>query len=350
MRAKHLDAGVAVSYTRRKRHNHGGYVTSPRLRAVITDADYPDVAQERAILDAAGAELVREHLTAEDDLIRALAGADVILNQFSQLTARVIESLDRCKGIVRYGVGFDTVDVAAATRCGIYVCNVPDYGTDEVSDHAITLLLAVARKLLTLAQGVQDGVWSVEPARPVGRLRGRTLGIVGLGRIGAMTAAKAQAFGIRVIAYDPLRPMHYFAERNVGRATLDELLQTADYISLHAPLSDETHHLIDARALGLMKPTAFLVNTARGGLVDGVALAHALREGEIAGAAIDVTETEPIPRDHPLLGLANCILTPHAAWYSDESAAALQRLAGEEAARLVRGEPPRCPVNQIAPR
>jgi len=162
-----------------------------------------------------------------------------------------------------------------------------------------------------------------------------------------MTAAKAQAFGIRVIAHDPLRPMHYFAERNVGRATLEELLQTADYVSLHAPLSAETRHLIDERALGLMKPTAFLVNTARGGLVDGAALARALRAGQIAGAALDVTEQEPIPRDSPLLGLENCILTPHAAWYSDESAAALQRLAGEEAARLVLGEAPRCPVNQI---
>jgi D-3-phosphoglycerate dehydrogenase / 2-oxoglutarate reductase len=325
-------------------------VTSSRYRAVITDADYPDVAQERAILQAAGADLIREHLTAEDDLIRALAGADVVLNQFSQITARVIESLDRCRGIVRYGVGFDTVDVEAATRRGIHVCNVPDYGTDEVSDHAITLLLAVARKLIPLARGVQDGVWSVEPIKPVGRLRGRTLGIIGLGRIGTMTATKAQAFGIRVIAYDPLRPMHYFAERNIGRATLDELLQAADYISIHAPLTDATRHLIDDRALRLMKPTAFLVNTARGALVDGAALAHALRSGQIAGAAIDVTEQEPIPRDHPLLGLDTCILTPHAAWYSDESAAALQRLAGEEAARLVLGEPPRCPVNQIAPR
>ena len=321
-------------------------MTSPRYRAVITDADYPDVAQERAILEAAGCELIREHLTSEDDLILALAGADVVLNQFSQVTARVIDALDRCRGIVRYGVGFDTVDVEAATRRGIYVCNVPDYGADEVSDHAFTLLLAIARKLIVAARGVQEGVWSVEPIKPVGRLRGRTLGIIGLGRIGEMTAAKAQAFGIRVIAYDPLRPMHYFAERNVGRATLDELLQTSDYISIHAPLSGETRHLIDERALSLMKPTAFLVNTARGGLVDGAALARALRSGQIAGAAIDVTEQEPIPRDSPLLGLDNCIITPHAAWYSDESSAALQRLAGEEAARLVLGEAPRCPVNR----
>jgi D-3-phosphoglycerate dehydrogenase len=325
----------------------GGAVTSTRYRAVITDADYPDVPQERAILEAIGAEVVWANLRTEDDLIASLAGADVLLTQYAPLTARVIDALDRCRGIVRYGVGFDTVDVPAATRRGIYVCNVPDYGTDEVSDHAITLLLTMARKVIQLAQGVQNGVWSLEPIKPVWRLRSRTLGIVGLGRIGAMTAAKAQAFGIRVIAHDPLRPMAYFAERNVGRVELDDLLREADYVSVHAPLSDDTRHLIGERALGLMKPTALLVNTARGGLVDGEALAQALRSGQIAGAAIDVAETEPIPRDSPLLGLENCIITPHAAWYSDESSAALQRLAAEEAVRLLRGEPPRCPVNRL---
>jgi D-3-phosphoglycerate dehydrogenase len=319
----------------------------PRFRAVVTDADYPDVAQERAILEAIGAELVRENVQAEDDLIRVLKGADVVLNQYAKLTGRVIDALDRCKGIVRYGVGFDGTDLETATRRGIVVCNVPDYGTDEVSDHAITLLLAVARKLVLLANGVQHGVWSVEPAKPVGRLRGRTLGIIGLGRIGTLTARKAQAFGIQVIAYDPYLSPDAFAERNVGQASLGDLLQTADYVSVHTPLSDATRHLIGERELGLMKPSAFLINTGRGGLVDGEALARALRSAQIAGAGIDVTEIEPIPRDHPLLGLESCIITPHAAWYSDESAAALQRLAGEEAARILLGQPARCPVNRV---
>jgi len=322
-------------------------VTSPRFRAVIADAEYPDVAQERAILEGIGAELVRLQVKDEDALIPALAGAEVILAQYAPLTARVLATLDRCRGIVRYGVGYDTVDVGAATRHGIYVCNVPDYGTDEVSDHAITLLLAITRKLIVAAQGVQNGVWSVEHIKPVGRLRGRTLGIIGLGRIGSLTASKAQAFGIKVIAHDPLVSAEAFAERNVTPVSLDELLQTSDFISVHAPLSAETRHLIGERALGLMKPTAFLVNTARGGLVDADALAQALRAGQIAGAAIDVLETEPIARDSALLGLENCILTPHAAWYSDEAAAALQRLAGEEAARLLLGEAPRCPVNRL---
>jgi D-3-phosphoglycerate dehydrogenase len=323
-------------------------VTAPRYRAVITDCDYPDVEQQRAVLEAAGADLIWENLRTEEALIAGLAGAEVLLTQYAPLTARVIASLDRCRGIVRYGVGYDTVDVEAATRHGIYVCNVPDYGTDEVSDHAVTMLLVVARKIVPLAQGVQAGVWSLEHIKPVGRLRGRTLGIIGLGRIGALTAAKARGFGIRVIGHDPYLPASRFAELGVERAELDDLLRESDYVSIHAPLNAETHHLISDRALALMKPSAFLINTARGGLVDAAALGRALRSGQIAGAAIDVAETEPIPRDSPLLGLDNCIVTPHAAWYSDEAAAALQRLAAEEAVRLLTGEPPRCPVNRLS--
>src|SRR5215212_1170588 len=324
-----------------------GAVTSPRYRAVITDADYPDVSEQRAVLEAIDAELVWENLRTEEALVAGLAGADVLLTQYAPLTARVIESLDHCKGIVRYGVGYDSVDLAAASRRGIYVCNVPDYGSDEVSDHAVTMLLVIARKIIPLAQNVQAGVWSLEPIKPVWRLKGRTLGIVGLGRIGTMTAAKARAFVLRVIACDPLLPAAAFAERSVERVELDDLLRQSDYVSLHAPLSDETRHLIGERTLALMKPTAFLVNTARGGLVDAEALARALRDGRLAGAAIDVTEIEPIPRNSPLLGLDTCVITPHAAWYSDESSSALQRLAAEEAARLLLGEPPRCPVNRL---
>ena len=317
----------------------------PRFRVVVTDADYPHLDEERAVLEPIGAELVREQALTEDDLIRVCRGADMLLNQYAKLTARVIDSLDRCKGIVRYGVGFDVVDLPAATRRGIVVCNVPDYGTDEVSDHAITLLLSIARKLVPMANGVQQGTWTVDPYKPVWRLRGRTLGIIGLGRIGALAASKAQGFGLRVIAHDPYRAPEYFRERNVEPVELDELLRAADYVSIHAPLSDETRHLIDADRLALMKPTAYLVNTARGGLIDGEALARALREGRLAGAALDVTETEPIPRDSPLLGLDTCIITPHAAWYSEEGARALQRLAAEEVARILLGQPPRCPVN-----
>ncbi len=321
---------------------------SHRFRVVVTDYDYVSFDEERTVLDPIGAELVLEHARAEDELIAVGRGADALLVQYGRITARVIDALDGCRAIVRYGVGVDQVNIPAATRRGIWVCNVPDYGTDEVSDHAVTLLLASARKLVPMANSVQAGHWDVNEFKPIGRLRGRTLGVIGLGRIGSLVAHKAQAFGLRVIASDPHRSTDYFAERDVESVVLDRLLAESDFVSVNAPLTDETRHLIGERALGLMKPSAILVNTARGGLVDGAALARALREGQIAGAALDVTEQEPIPSGDPLLGLVNCVLTPHAAWYSEEASRALKTMAAEEVARILQGQPPRCPVNQVA--
>jgi D-3-phosphoglycerate dehydrogenase / 2-oxoglutarate reductase len=318
-----------------------------RFRVVVTDYDYPSLDEERAVLEATGAELDPHQARTEAELVAICRDADVVLTQYAPLTARVIDALDRCRGIVRYGVGVDTVDIPAATRRGIWVCNVPDYGVDEVSDHAVTLLLALARKLIPMAEAVQAGRWDVNEFKPIRRLRGRTLGLIGLGRIGSAVARKARPFGLRVIAADPYRPAEYFAERHVEAVGLDDLLAAGDYVSVHAPLTEETHHLIGERELGLMKPTAFLINTARGGVVDGRAVAGALREGRIAGAGLDVVEREPIAPDDPLLGLPNCIITPHAAWHSDEAFRALKTLAAEEAARLLLGQPPRCPVNEV---
>jgi D-3-phosphoglycerate dehydrogenase len=322
--------------------------TSPRYRVVVTDYDYVSFDDERAVLEPIGAELVLNQARTEDELIAVCRGADAVLCQYAPMTAAVIDALQHCRGIVRYGVGVDTVDLDAAARRGIPVCNVPDYGTDEVSDHTITLLLAAARKLIPMANDVQAGLWDVNRYTPIGRLAGRTLGIVGLGRIGSAVAAKARPFGMRRVAHDPYRPADYFAERDVEPLALDDLLRAADFVSVNAPLTAETRHLIGARELARMRPTALLVNTARGGLVDGAALARALREGQIAGAALDVLETEPMPPHDPLLGLPNCLVTPHAAWYSEEASHALKRLAAEEAARLVTGQPPRCPVNATA--
>ena len=319
---------------------------NPRFRVVVTDYDYVSFDEERAVLDPIGAELELHHARTEQELSAAGRGADALLVQYGRITARVVDSLDRCRGIVRYGVGVDSIDIPAATRRGIWVCNVPDYGTDEVSDHAVTLLLAGARKLVPMANAVQAGRWDVNPFKPVGRLRGRTLGVIGLGRIGSMVAAKAAPIGIRVIAHDPYRSEPYFAERGVEPVGLDELLAAADFVSVNAPLTDQTRHLIGERELGLMKPNALLVNTARGGLVDGAAPARALREGRLAWAALDVVEREPIPPDDPLLGLDNCQITPHAAWYSEEASRSLKTMAAEEVARILLSQPPRCPVNE----
>lgn len=321
--------------------------SSPRFRVVVTDYDYPSLDDERAVLDPIGADLVPNQVRTESDLIAACRGADVLLNQYAQLTPAVIDSLDRCRAIVRYGVGVDTIDVPAATRRGIWVCNVPDYGIDEVSDHAVTMLLAAARKLVPLVNAVQAGQWDVNQVKPIARLRGRALGLIGLGRIGSAVARKARPFGLRLIAHDPNRRPEQFAELDVAPVGLDELLTEADYVSIHCPLSEQTRHLIGERELGLMKPSALLINTARGGIVDGAALARALREGGIAGAALDVVEHEPIPPEDPLLGLPNCLITPHAAWYSEEASRALKTMAAEEVARILIGQPPRCPVNSI---
>ena len=322
-----------------------------RFRVVVTDADYPAFDEERSVLERLGAELVIHQARTEAELISACHGADALLNQYAQITPTVIESLDRCRVIVRYGVGIDTINVPAATRRGIWVCNVPDYGTDEVSDHTVTLLLAAARKLVPLVNAVQAGRWDVNIAKPIRRLRGSTLGLVGLGRIGSAVARKARPFGFELIAaHDPHVGGSHFAERDVRGVNLDELLAMADYVSIHCPLTEETHHLIGERELGRMKKSAFLINTARGAIVDNAALARALREGRIAGAALDVVETEPIPHDDPLLGLSNCLITPHAAWYSEEASRDLKTKAAEEVARVLLGEPPRCPVNAVASR
>ena len=319
-----------------------------RFRVVVTDADYPAFDEERSVLERIGAELVIHQARTEPELISACHGADALLNQYAQITPTVVESLDRCRVMVRYGVGIDTINVPAATRRGIWVCNVPDYGTDEVSDHTVTLLLAAARKLVPLVNAVQAGQWDVNIAKPIRRLRGSTLGLVGLGRIGSAVARKARPFGFELIAaHDPHVGGSHFADREVRRVDLDQLLAMADYVSIHCPLTEDTRHLIGEPELDGVKSSAFLINAARGAIVDNAALAGALREGRIAGAALDVVELEPIPHDHPLLGLPNCLITPHAAWYSEEASRDLKTKAAEEVARVLLGEAPRCPVNAV---
>lgn len=310
-----------------------------RPRVVVTDHDYAGLDPEEAVLGPLGVELVDARCQSEDELVAACADADAILNQYLRLTPRVFAALRRCRVVVRYGVGYDNVDLDAATAAGVPVCNVPDYGVEEVSDHAIALLLALARKVVLLDRRVRAGVWDVQQAKPVHRLAGRTLGVVGLGRIGSAVARKAQGLGLRVIAWDPYRPADYFAERGVEPVALDQLLERSDFVSVHTPLNDETRGLIGAAELGRMQPGAFLINTARGAIVDERALVEALRSGRLGGAALDVLEREPIPAGHPLLGFDNCILTPHAAWFSAESFVSLKTLAAEEVARALRGEP-----------
>jgi len=257
----------------------------------------------------------------------------------------VIGKLNRCKIIARYGIGVDNVDVAAATRAKILVTNVPDYCIDEVSDHALALLLALARRIAAAGGAVKAGGWDIVPHAGIRRLRGQTLGLLGFGKIAKALASKVQPLGMKVLVYDPYIEPSLIAQQEAEAASLDRLLAEADAVSIHVPLSPETRNLIGQRELACMKPTALVINTSRGGIVDEQALAVALGEGKLGGAAVDVLSVEPPPPDHPLRQAPNLILTPHLAFYSRESVIELQTKAAEEVARALKGEPPRSPVN-----
>ena len=312
----------------------------------ITDYVFPSLEPERAVLHALGAELRPAQCKSEEEIIELTQGADAVLNCYAKMTARVIEKLGRCKIIARYGIGVDNVDLAVATRAGIVVTNVPDYCIDEVSDHALALLLALARRIAIADGAVQGGAWDVVAHAGIRRLRGQTLGLVGFGKIAVAVSAKAQAFGLRVLACDPFVGSEAMARHGVQAVDFDGLLAESDAISIHVPLAPETRNLIGARELTRMKPTAFLINTSRGGIVDEQALATALKENRLGGAALDVLSVEPPPLDHPLRQAPNLILTPHLAFYSRESVIELQTKAAEEVARALKGEPPRSPVNR----
>jgi D-3-phosphoglycerate dehydrogenase len=263
---------------------------SSRPRVFLTDYDFPTLEPERKVLDAAGIELVPTQSRGEAELVENCRRADALLVEYAAVTGVVIAALERCRVIVRYGVGFDNLDVAAATARGIWACNVPDYAVEEVSDHALALLLALARKVVLLNGAVQAGRWDVHEAKPIFRLQEQTVGVLGFGRIGAALGRKVSALGCRVLAHDPYLDPARIAERGARAVELETLLGESDYVSVHAVLTPETRHLINESTLRTMKPTAFLINTSRGGLVDAAALARAIREGWIAGAALDVLE------------------------------------------------------------
>lgn len=319
-------------------------------KVVITDYYYESIQQEAAVMAEIGAELRDYHCQTEDEVIAAAAGCDALICQFAPITRKVIESLDKCKVIVRYAIGVDNIDVAAAEERGIYVCNVPDYGIDEVSNHAIALLLDCAKKLTYLAGQVKQGNCSYTTVKPLYRMEGKTLGLMGFGRIPRLVAKKMAGFGVHIIAYDPMMNEEQARELGVTPVSFDQLLRESDYLSVHCPLTADTHHLFNEAAFRVMKPTAIFINTARGAVVNEADLIHALEQGEIAMAGIDVTETEPIPVGHPLLKLDNAVVTPHVAWYSEEAVQSLQLKAAQEAARVLMGQPPLNPVNHPAAR
>ncbi|MDW8396654.1 MAG: C-terminal binding protein, partial [Anaerolineae bacterium] len=280
-------------------------------------------------------------------VIRAGADADVLLVNLAPITARVFAALPKLRGVVRYGVGYDNVDLHAATARGVRVANIPDFCTPEVADHTLALLLALARKVIPLDASVRAGEWAaLGVARPIRRLAGQTVGLIGFGRIGREVARRCMPFGLRVLAYDRYVDSDTIRAAGAIPADLETVLRESDFVSIHVPLNAETRGLINAAALRKMKRTAALINVARGPVVNTLDLAYALHQGQIAGAALDVFEIEPLPLDHPIRQAPNVILQPHVAWYSEDALRSLQRAAAEEAVRILRSHAPLHPLNE----
>ena len=310
----------------------------------VSDSVFPHLDAAREVLSAIGAELQLAAEPTPEAIMRVAIDADALLATYAKITAEMIRQMRRCRIISRFGIGVDNVDIAAATAAGIVVTKVPDYCIDEVSDHAMALLLALVRKIPSANAQVHAGRWEMQAVVPIHRLRGSVLGLVGFGRIPQLVAPKAKSFGLRVVAYDPYIPQETLSRAGVEGVDFPQLLQISDYVSIHSPLLPETTGMFNAEVFRQMKPTAYLINTARGPIVDEAALARALDAGQLAGAALDVMPQEP-PSGSPLLGRNNVIITPHTSFYSEESLVDLQTKAAEEVVRVLKGQAPRNPVN-----
>jgi D-3-phosphoglycerate dehydrogenase len=314
-------------------------------RVLVTDYVFADLETEKAMLGPLGVELDVAPVADEAGLVTLARGAAGILVCYAKVTEAVVNAAAEggCRIISRYGIGYDNVDIAAATRAGILVTYVPDYCLDEVADHTMALLLDMGRGVFFAGAAVRAGSWSV-PKSGVHRLEGRVLALIGTGRIGRRVASRALAFGLRVVGFDPY--VKVWDLPGVERVdSIEAAMEIADFVSLHAPMTAANHHLIGAATLSMTKRAPILINTARGGLVDLDAVMAALHDGRLGGVALDVTEMEPLPADHPLRRHPRALLTPHMAFYSEEAQHELQRRATEEVVRALKGEEPRCPVN-----
>jgi D-3-phosphoglycerate dehydrogenase len=310
----------------------------------VTDSVFPSLDPAMKALARVDPEMRMSKSTGADDILTVARDADAILVTYAKLPAELLAQLTRCKAIGRFGLGVDNIDVPAAAARGIVVTYVPDYCMQEVSDHAMALLLALARKVPFSNKLVQAGRWEMPAVAPLRRLEGQVLGLIGFGHIPRALAPKAKAFGLRVITYDPYVSKDALAAAGVEGVSFDDLLARSDFISVHAPLLPATRGLVNAAAFAKMKKGALIVNTARGPLIDEQALIAALDSGHLGGAALDVVATEPLPKDSPLIGRDNVILTPHTAFYSVEALEELQTKCATDVARVLSGEKPVYPV------
>ncbi|WP_339200151.1 C-terminal binding protein [Peribacillus sp. FSL P2-0133] len=310
------------------------------FKILLTDYEFEHLKYEEEIFQERGLEIefIKAQCKTEEEVMEQAKEVDAILNQYAPISRRVIDSLENTKIISRYGVGVNTIDLNAAKEKGITVANVPDYGMEEVSNHALALLLSSARKVTLLNKEVKKGNWDFKVCVPIHRFNEQTVGVLGFGRIPRRFIEKVKPLGFKTAAYDPFVSASDMDAVGVQKMELDEIIAEADYLSIHVPLIDDTYHLINEERLKQMKRNAVIINTARGPIIDEKALSDALEKGVIAGAALDVTENEPVSTDSPLLTMDNVIITPHSAWYSEEAMVELRQKAARNIVQVLNGE------------
>ncbi|ONI38735.1 dehydrogenase [Candidatus Epulonipiscium fishelsonii] len=317
------------------------------MKIIITDCDHANLDQEILVFNKCNAEYELKQCKTEEDLINQCKGYSIFINQYAPFTRKVIEALSpELKQVVRYGVGVNTIDLDAATEFGVQICNVPDYGMNEVADQAVGMMLALCRKIVLMNDYTKHEKWDYTKAIKVFRIPNQTVGIYGLGRIGKTFAKRMGGFGVKLIACDPI----YKVGDVINGATIvdfDTLLKQSDVLSIHAPFDETTKHAFSLESIKKMKPTAFLINVSRGGIIEEEGLYTALTQNVIAGAALDVVEVEPMEVGSKLFALDNFIVSPHMAWYSEESALELKTKVAEEACRFLNNEQIHYPVNNI---
>lgn len=312
------------------------------FKVLVTDYEFEPLNFEEKVFEESGLdiEFIKAQCKTEDEVIAAAKDVDAILNQYAPLSARVLRELPNLKVISRYGVGVDTIDLDAAKELGITVCNVPDYGVEEVSNHAVALLMAWTRKIVELNNAVKAGIWDFSIGTPIYRFQDRVFAVLGFGKIPRRVIEKVAPLGLKLIGYDPFVSAEEMAKYGVEKVELEEALQQADILSIHVPLIESTRHLINKQSLATMKDGVFIMNTARGPIVQTEALIEGLQSGKIAGAALDVVEEEPLTKGHELLAFDNVYITPHSAFYSEEAVVELRSKAAKNIVEKLAGQKP----------
>jgi len=322
-------------------------VEKEAYKVVLTDNDNYPIEIEKQVFSELNINFIYLNTKDPDEIIKESRDADALMCAYARIDSAVIAELKKCRVIVKYGIGVDNIDIEAASKAGIWVANLPDYAVFEVANHTIALILALNRKITLFNNGIRKGSWGFTMGIPINRIDDQILGLIGFGNIAQKVAQKAQGIGLSVIALDPFIDESFMSSKSVKKIeALEGLLKTSDFVSLHSPLNDTTKGIIGEKELKMMKPDAYLINTGRGGLIDEPILIKALKEKWIAGAGLDVFLKEPIDINNELLKLGNVILTPHAAYYSEQSLQNQRRMAAESALDVLKGGTPRSFINK----